>query len=213
MKFLSRDAFTLFEILVVCAILIFLIGGIIAVLAIGQSTWQNTETHIELQQDLRKAMMRLTKELRESGFNSAGAPMVSIADNTGENTSDILSFYVPVDYDNDGDIVNGAENIEWGAPTLWANKDPDCEAPGDNCQYQDYKIEYLINANGQFLRRVLDDADNIVREDIFANNILNFQVMRNDNVINIEITVRKNTVFGRTITRSLTSEIYLRNNG
>jgi hypothetical protein len=139
--------------------------------------------------------------------------MVSIADNTGENSTDILSFYVPVDYDNDGDIIDGALNIEWGAPTLWANKDPDCEAPGDNCQYLDYKIVYLINSSGQFIRRILDASDNEVREDIFANNILNFQVTRNDNIVSIEITVRKNTVFGRTITRSLTSEIYLRNNG
>jgi len=213
MKILSKNSFTLVELLIVCGILVFIVGGIIAVLNIGQSTWQNTETHIELQQDLRKAMIRVTKEIRESGFNAAASCMVTIDDDTGENGTDILGFYIPVDHDNDGDILDDDLNIEWGAVTLWANKDPDCEAPGDNCQELNYKIEYLIDANGQFIRRVLNDTSSVVREDNYANNIINFQVLRSDAIVTITITVRKNAISGRTITKNLTSEIYLRNNG
>ncbi|MFH1655612.1 MAG: hypothetical protein ABH954_03270 [Candidatus Omnitrophota bacterium] len=213
MKFLSRDSFSLIELLVVCGILVFIIGGIITVLSVGQTTWQQTETHIELQQDLRKAMVRVTRELRESGFDAAASPKVTIDDDTGENGTDILGFYIPVDEDNDGDIIDDDQNIEWGAVTLWANKDPDCEGPGDNCQYEDYKIEYLVNTEGQFVRRVLRAGGGVEREDIYANNILDFQVTRADNIVTIQITVRKDSVFGRTITKSLTSEIYLRNNG
>ena len=59
MRFLSKDSFSLVELIVVLAIFIFIFGGIIAVLTVGQSSWQQTETHIELQQDLRKSMIRL----------------------------------------------------------------------------------------------------------------------------------------------------------
>jgi type II secretory pathway pseudopilin PulG len=209
----KTNSFTLVEIMIVAVIFILVIGGIFTVLAIGRFSWQQTETSIELQQDLRKAMMRLTKELRESGFDSIGNPQVTIQDGIGQNNTDILRFLIPVDYDNDGDIIDIGGNIEWGAPTLWANKDPDCEAPGDNCQYLNYKIEYLINAQNQFIRRILDVDNVVVREDNYANNILDFQVSRDDRIVTITITARKDTVFGRTITKSLTSDIYLRNQG
>ena len=91
MRFFSRFGLSLVEILVAVAIFVFIAGGIIAVFTVGQSTWQQTETHIELQQDLRKAMVRVTKELRESGFNASASCMVSIDDDGGENSTDIRS--------------------------------------------------------------------------------------------------------------------------
>ncbi|MDD2653885.1 MAG: hypothetical protein PHI86_02090 [Candidatus Omnitrophica bacterium] len=183
------------------------------ILSISRYSWYQTDVEIELQQDLRKAMTRVTKELRESGFNSAGTSMVTIQDGAGTGGSDILSFYVPVDYDNDGDIVDASGNIQWGASTLWANKDPNCEAAGDNCQYLDYKVEYLINANNQFVRRAIDNSGNTVREDLYANNVVDFQASRIDDVVSLEMTARKDTVFGRTITKIISSELYLRNKG
>ena len=212
----KKNSFTLVELMIVSLLFVFIIGGTLAVLSVGRISWQQTEVSVELQQDLRKAMLRITKELRESGFDSAPSPMFTIEDNTGVNSTDIVRFSIPVDYDNDGDITDAAGDIEWGGVTLWANKDPDCEAPGDNCQELDYEIEYLINAENQFIRRVLDNTSAVVREDNYANNILDFQVSLKSgytDIVNIEITVQKDTVFGRTITKSLISEIYLRSQG
>lgn len=211
---LARGAgFTLVEVMIVASLFIVIMGGILAILSVGKYSWYQTDVEIELQQDLRKAMTRVIMELRESGFDSVGSAMITIQDNTGQNNSDILTFSVPVDYDNDGDIVNGSSNIEWGGATLWANKDPNCEAAGDNCQYLDYKTQYFINSNNQFIRRALDDSNAAVREDNYANNIIDFQVTRNNSFVTLELTARKDTSFGRTITRSISSEIYLRNSG
>ncbi|HOX54208.1 MAG TPA: hypothetical protein PLC32_02035 [Candidatus Omnitrophota bacterium] len=214
MNFLNKNrSFTLVEVMIVSFLFIVIFGGILTILSISRYSWYQTDVEIELQQDLRKAMTRVTKELRESGFNSAGTSMVTIQDGAGTGGSDILSFYVPVDYDNDGDIVDASGNIQWGASTLWANKDPNCEAAGDNCQYLDYKVEYLINANNQFVRRAIDNSGNTVREDLYANNVVDFQASRIDDVVSLEMTARKDTVFGRTITKIISSELYLRNKG
>lgn len=214
MNFLNKNrSFTLVEVMIVSLLFIIIFGGILTILSISRYSWYQTDVEIELQQDLRKAMTRVTKELRESGFNSAGTSMVTIQDGAGAGGSDILSFYVPVDYDNDGDIVDASGNIQWGASTLWANKDPNCEAPGDNCQYLNYKVEYLINANNQFIRRSIDNSGNTVREDLYANNVVDFQASRTDDVVSLELTARKDTVFGRTITKIISSELYLRNKG
>jgi type II secretory pathway pseudopilin PulG len=211
---LKRDSsFTLVEVLIVAFLFIIILGGILSILAVGRDSWYQTDVEIELQQDLRKAMTRVTKELRESGFNSAGAVMVTIQDGAGVNNSDILSFYVPVDHDNDGDILDDSANIQWGAPILWANKDPNCEGAGDTCQYLDYKIEYLINDNSQFIRRVLDNNNATVREDLYANNIVDFQLSRSTDFVSLGLTARKDTVFGRTITQIISSDLYLRNRG
>ncbi|MBM3247946.1 MAG: hypothetical protein FJZ10_00750 [Candidatus Omnitrophica bacterium] len=211
---LKKDnSFTLVEVLIVSFLFLIIMGGILSILAVGRNSWYETDVEIELQQDLRKAITRVTKELRESGFDQADAAKVAIQDGAGQNSSDILIFYVPVDHDNDGDVTDGAGNLQWGAPMLWANKDPDCEAPGDTCQYLDYKIQYLINADNQFIRRVLDASNNMVREDLYANNIVDFQVSRSTDFVSLEITARKDTVFGRTITKSIGSNLYLRNRG
>jgi len=214
MIYLNKKAsFTLVEVMIVSFLFIIIMGGVLAILSVSRYSWYQTDVEIELQQDLRKALTRVSKELRESGFDSVGAAMVTIQDGAGVNSSDILDFYVPVDYDNDGDIINGLWHIEWGAPTLWANKDPDCEAPGDNCQYLNYQIEYLINNNNQFIRRSLDNNGVTLREDLYANNIVDFQVVRTGDFVSLELTARKDTVFGRTITKIITSEFYLRNRG
>lgn len=211
---LARGAgFTLVEVMIVSFLFIIIMGGVLSILSVSRYSWYQTDVEIELQQDLRKAITRVTKELRESGFDSVGIAMVAIQDGAGVNSSDILSFYVPVDYDNDGDIVDASGNIQWGAPTLWANKDPNCEAPGDNCQYLNYKIVYLLNANNQFIRRLLDNNGATVREDLYANNIVDFQVSRTNDIVSLELTARKDTVFGRTITKLINSDLYLRNKG
>lgn len=208
---IKKNSFTFVEVLIVAVLFVILTGGIFTVLSIGRNSWQQTDVAIELQQDLRQAMARVGKELRESGFDSLGNPKITISDNTGVNNSDILTFQIPVDGDGDGDIVDVNGNIEWGGAILWANKDP-------SDQHFGYQIEYLINDQNQFIRKSIDDSNGLVREDNYANNIIDFQVTpvvaplsADDPVVNIEITARKDTVFGRTITRSLSSDIYLRN--
>lgn len=76
-------------------------------------------------------------------------------------------------------------------------------------------IEYRINAGGQLLRRVLDDAAALVKEEIFADNIQNFQaaLSADQNIVTLTVTVSATTPQKRQITVSRSLNVYLRNRG
>jgi len=209
----DQSGFTLVETLVSVLIFSLMAGGFFIILSGGQSTWHVTDISIRIQQDLRQALSRVTKELHESGFDHNGTCQVTLLDGAGFNSSDILRFKVPVDWDNDSDFLDINSYIEWGAPTLWANKDPNCEGPNNNCQYLGYSIQYEINDQLQFIRKVLDTSGTVIRTDIMAEHITDFQVSRNSNIVTLQITSQRNTVFGRSLFASLSAEVLLRNRG
>ena len=225
--------FTLVELMVVIVIFTIIVAGIFGVLYVGKENWYTGTTQIDLQEETRKAMRAIVKELRESGF-AGGTSKVNISGGGG-----IITFQVPVvpldAADDDGTLwndINGDDvrdanefiwnfldanqNIEWGAPLHYHCRNPFCESAGvkyDTCHYSDYEIRYLASAN-QLLRRVFDDTGTQVKEDILANNISNIQFGGNGNPvsrINIQITAQKDTIQGRSMQLTLDSEISLRN--
>ncbi len=76
-------------------------------------------------------------------------------------------------------------------------------------------IEYRINAGGQLLRRVLNDAAAVVKEEIFAGNISDFQaVLSGDQkMVVLTVSTAANTHQNRQITASYSVNVYLRNRG
>lgn len=209
-------AMTLIELLVSMGIFVFLMAAVVAVLTISQSSWRQADRQIGLQENVRKARMRLTRELAESGFDAAEPTpncMVAISDNAGVNGSDIIRFSIPVDHDNDGDVLDVNGDIEWGAPLLWADKNPDCEGPGDNCDYLGYEIEYLINADNQFVRQVFDSGGVLINEAVYAERITNFQVSRSGALVTVELTAETTAFLGRPLVYRLLWDVYLRNRG
>lgn len=218
----AASGFTLVEILIVILIFSFLAGGMLSVLSTGQNTWYNTETSIELQQNLRSVMMHLTRELHQSGFKCNNPPdctnttvQVTILAGAGENGTDILRFKIPVDYNQDGYIKDNNGIVElWGANFTWGCSDFICQKPlspeGPNASYQ---IEYLVDANKLLLRRVLDDGLNPINSDILASNIETFQVSRENYIVTITLSAQKRSLFGRVLTSNLTVQAFLRNRG
>ncbi len=223
---MKHYGFTLVELMVVIVIFLIIFAAIYGVLSMGWQSWHTGNTHVELQQETRKAMDKMVMELRESGSG-----YVSI---TGGGS--VITFQVPVDWDNEGidldgdgiadvtgDVIDNNGNIERGAPLHLSCRKPHCEGQDDNCHYQNYAISYLVG-NNQLLRRVLDGypAGNQVGADaILANNIrsdnpppnaLNFGDPAGDlTSISIEVTAQKDTVEGRTMQSTLYSQVTLRN--
>lgn len=235
---MKERGFTLVEILIAVFIFSLMAGGFFIILSSGQSVWHTTDVAVSLQQNLRQAMQRVTRELHESGFSQVGncvaACKVIIQDGAGANGSDILSFQVPVDLDNDGipttDLTDCGccpavdfpscycgKIIQWGAPLLWADKINNCGGGNNHCQYLNYKIQYRIDDQSQFIREVLDSGDVVVRIDIFAERITDFQVSFvnpvDKTVVSIQISAQRNTVFGRSLTSTLKADVLLRNRG
>lgn len=192
------------------------------VLSVGQSTWYSAEVAMSIQQDLRTAMMRLTRELHQSGFKCNDPPdcvnttaQVIILNDAGVNNTDILRFKVPVDYNQDSYIKNSSGIVElWGSNLTWGCLDYTCQKPlSPEPQSMSYNIEYMVDDGRHLLRRVLDDSLNPIRSDIYANNIENFQVSRSGNLVTIDLSARKTSITGRAISSDLSAQVLLRNRG
>lgn len=213
----KNSAFTLVEIIVSSAILVFILGGLFFVFQIGNMTWAQAELSIRLQQDVRYGMNKIIRELRESGCENtdhnppnicqSGEYKVEIFDATGTGNTDILRFSMYVE------CKDATHDIErWAAPLRWACKDAVCLDENDDCDTLEYsKVEYLVNASQQLIRRVLDNANTVLREDIAASDIQDFQVSRNADLITVQITVQGTDICRRQATYSSSNQVFLRN--
>ena len=72
-------------------------------------------------------------------------------------------------------------------------------------------IEYLMDASGQLLRRVLDGANAVVSTAVFAQNLTDFQVSLNGAAATLTISFSKVTIKRRTLSLSAVRDVALRN--
>ncbi len=213
----EKQGFTLVEIMVVTLILIVMIHVMYLSLTTGKESWFTTKTEIQTQEMLRLTFLRISKELRESGKDQFGNSKVNVSDGAGNGSSDILTFSIPIICETNGSIIDSDGNVaNWGAPLTWGCQDPACMDADDDCSSRDYsQIAYMINAENQLIRKVLNSSGSVVREDVFAQDIVDFQVSLNsDNtMVTMILTASKNTESNRPIIADKTMNIYLRNKG
>lgn len=213
----KKGGLTLIEMMVALAIFLFISVGIYAVFSTGQTTWFNTEASIELQQNLRMALAKVTRELQESGFDKNGVSQLTITDGTGVNGSDILRFSIPILCQSNMNVLDANGDVAyWGAPLTWGCTDSGCMDADNDCATTDYKyIQYFINGNSELVRRVLDNNNVMVREDILARYIVDFQGTANadGDLITLRMTTRKNSALNLVISASTTLDVNLRNRG
>lgn len=214
----STNGFTMVELMIVVAILTAMMGGLYMTLATGQDTWMNTDTQISLQENIRLTLDRVSKEVRETGSNAGGGMELTMFDGTGVNGSDIIRFAMPVICEAGETIIDANGDVNnWGAPLTWGCTDSTCMDADDDCDTVDYRwVEYRIDNNNQLLRRTLDNAASVVRTDIFAHNISDFQVQyvgAGQEVVRLTVTATRNTNANRTVTEATSIDITLRNRG
>lgn len=92
-------------------------------LAAGQSSWYTGDVQIELNQEIRKALLTINKELRQS----ASSVISDVPPDDFYYTS--ITFRVPQDTDGDGDVISATGSMEWSDD-----------------------INYSLNANNQIVR-------------------------------------------------------------
>lgn len=206
---------TLVESLFTLVIFLLVVGGIYGVLAVGQSTWFETDASIGLQQNIRLVLQKITRELNESGFDKNGSWQVTISDGTGPGGSDVLRFSVPVICHGGDSVIDANGDVaHWGAPLTWGCTSSSCMDADDDCATVDYKyVEYSMNADNQLTRKVLNPALATQREDLIAQNISDFQLSNsvNRNVVTIQLTAQNQSLMGRMVTSSASMDVYLRN--
>ena len=209
------SGFTFIETIMVVAILSFLIAATYGAFLSGQSIWLKTNTAIEIDEELTKAINRISSELRQSGHDANGVIQLWINPEAGPGQSDIVRFSIPVICETGGNPVDAnGETAHWGAPLTWGCGKADCMDENNNCDTVEYKhIQYALDDKNRLLRQVLDFGLNPVREDMIAENITDFQIEPNfdQRMVTILLTARKNPGRHQTIEQKIETRVRLRN--
>ncbi len=167
--------------MIVLLIFTIIVGAIFTVMNASRASWYSGNVQVDVQQETRKAMDSIIKELRQSSQTTiSGVP------NDG-NLYSSISFRIPSDIDNDGDVINASGNIEWGSQITYS----------------------LGGLNNEQVLRASGGSTTVL-----ANDIINLQFRRavsSPNIVEITLQAQKNTVQGRTMQSTLVSNVNLRN--
>jgi len=203
---------------VVIAIFAVMISGGFVVLSSGESAWFTTDARIEIQENLRQAVDKMTLELNQTGLDKDGVAQYTVTDAGGINGSDIIKFSIPIIcHSGDNFLDNINSNIaHWGAPLTWGCTTSTCMDADNNCATVDYKfIEYSIDANNKLIRKVLSPAGGLLRQDTLGQNVVDLQMLvsADKNVLTVTITGKRNSALNRILTLSTSFKVYFRNRG
>ncbi|MDP2653795.1 MAG: prepilin-type N-terminal cleavage/methylation domain-containing protein [Candidatus Omnitrophota bacterium] len=208
MRLWKKSGFTLVEMLMSAAILSLVMAGGYMIFAAGENTWFTTEVSIRLQENLRKSLDRMFRELHMTQTGQ-----FQILDAAGSNNSDAVRFSIPVVCHAGDLLIDAGGNVaHWGAPLTWGCAGSACMDADDDCGTVDYKsLEYRLNSDNQLVRRVLNAADSVIREDIFAERISDLQITVNGRLMVLQLTTTHTADNGRVLTAQAGTNIYLRN--
>jgi type II secretory pathway pseudopilin PulG len=107
-----RRGHTLVEMMIVLLIVVFLVGAMFMVLSTGRPTWGMSEARAALQLELRKAMLRITDDLKQTSINQTYTDeTLSTSFPSGGNYSEIY-FKVPAS------ISNSTGAISWDSDAI-----------------------------------------------------------------------------------------------
>lgn len=114
---------SLVEVMVTVLIFSLIFAALFMILTGDQASWYTGDVQIELNQEIRKALLTINRELRQTRSSViSGVP----ADGNDYNS---ITFRVPEDIDGDGDVISATGSMEWSDD-----------------------INYSLNANNQIVR-------------------------------------------------------------
>lgn len=105
--------FSLVEALITTVIFSLIFIAAFSVMNQGLRFWHIAEVDIELQQDLRRGLMAMDRQLRQSRTSKISIP-------ADDNYYTSVVFNIPQDIDGDGDAVDASGNIEWSGNIAYA---------------------------------------------------------------------------------------------
>ncbi len=217
MSIKAHSGFSMVELLVVIAICGFMLSGIFTTFMTGQATWYTADSAIELRENIRVSSEKITRELRESGFDSVGTAQATVVDAGGANSTDLLRFSMPILCNSSTALLDASGNVaNWGAPLTWGCTSSSCMDANDSCANLEYKyVQYEVTSSNELVRKVLSPALAVVAQNTIASNITNMQitVSADQNVITIALTAQKLSPMRKLITLTKSLDVYLRNRG
>lgn len=103
---MMKKGFGLVEMLVVAAIFTFIITAVFNVLLTGSRGFETGDVQIEVEQEARRAIDYMVKELRQTNANKISTPASGMS-------ASIITFEIPCDVDADGDVISATGGVEW----------------------------------------------------------------------------------------------------
>jgi type IV pilus assembly protein PilW len=108
----NQHGFTLTELLVACAIIGFVMTGLLSILRTGQQSYLTGTNQVEAQQSLRLALLRMSNEIREAGYcptcGTGAAPFSAITGTTGGTAPSASGFMLQSDWSGNGAITSSS---------------------------------------------------------------------------------------------------------
>jgi len=168
--------FTLVEVLVTAVILAIFIVSLFLVLSIGQRSWISADADISLRQEIARALIVMGRELKETRPSKINI--------TVGNSSPSITFNIPLDPNNDGNVLDVLGNIIWSP-----------------------NVTYSLNGSNQIIRTIAGGASAII-----ANSITGLQFNRTeDDVIQVNVLASKISSSGKLVQDSDQIVLKMRN--
>jgi len=131
---ISKKGVTLIELMVATGIFLFISAASFLVLHVGKIVWSTTDARINITQNLRLTLERISRELQESGEDETGVLQVTVMDGLGNDGTDIIRFSIPMCPCGISVLNQNGDIAVWGAPFTWreteCHKDPPLETNG-----------------------------------------------------------------------------------
>jgi len=206
----DERGFTLLELMMVTAFMVIVFASVASVIVMSQRIFYNTSAYALLTQSSMQTLRYISREISQTSPNLTPSHL-NIAAGAGGNST--VCFQIPVDFDNDGDAVNGSMNpqVEWGAYSQAGQT--------TNGLLNDW-VCYSVNNTNQLIRQVSDAAFAPAAgqtPQVVANNVQTFQAVKNSNeTLTMTVTLRATNNMGqsgagRTFNETFTSTTLLRN--
>lgn len=187
----NAKGFTLTEVLVGAAILVIISSIMLSFFIQGANLWQLLIRQSDLRSTARNAMAFMTQELRNATRTSEANPSPNLTIPSKPNNNS-LDFFLPVDLDGNGLIVDSIGATEWDT----SNKIQYQYVPGLNRLRRLEKGNQYIIANNV---TSIEFEDNSINPDLY------------NNELKVILTVEGVIQQGRVVSVTLTSVVNLRN--
>ncbi len=203
----GERGFTLVELLFTVLLLPLLCLSIYLVLTMANTIFHTNNIYSQLNQSVMQSLRSIDLEI---GQTSPNASPSHLSVTTDLNNNSVVTFQIPVDWDNDGDADTGGLNpqVEWGAYDQLGQKQSGRLGAW---------IRYSVTGS-QLFRVVLNSGQVPIAglSRIVANSIQQFRVSQNQNVLTMTLTLQATDAIGqagrsRTIHGPLSSNTILRN--
>ncbi len=196
-----RVGFTLVETLMVSAIF-----AIVGVLSLQWFTnisqyWEVVTAQGDLRAHAEQALETMKRELHLATRNGGAIPPNLAIPAAPNNTQ--ITFYLPMDADGNGTIVDATGNIEWNPP---------CNPPPPPCAVPT-PITYAYTAASGQITRTEGAAQRVIAHDVstalFDDQTTDGALYANE--VRIRLTTQRTTPHNRTVSAAATTRIELKN--